>query len=41
MNHELVLKYYMGICAHSCSAAGISPTRVGIIRLWRYTNMHE
>jgi hypothetical protein len=22
MNHELFMKYYMGIHAHSCSAAG-------------------
>jgi len=41
MNHELFMKYYMGIHAYSCSAAGIYTVRVCIIRLRRYTNGHE
>jgi len=28
MNHELFLKYYMGIRAHSCSAAGIEKEQI-------------
>jgi len=28
MNHELFLKHYMGIRAHSCSAAGIEKEQI-------------